>query len=143
MHSTTQRLLSTVKAGSGGARGRGRQLRTSVRTRHTSVPSCSITLRLSISLGKISEKCFLPRPDSSARSVRDHKTSESIPWRYNLLRAVNIVGVKALVEAPQRLLRALHRAIRRAHGSSGWFYARVFARIVRREQNFVLAGLPA
>ena len=62
---------------------------------------------------------------------------------YNLLRVVNIVGVKALVEALRRLLRALHRAMRRTHGSKDWLYARLFALTVRREQNFVTAGLPA
>ena len=62
---------------------------------------------------------------------------------YNLLRAINIVGVKALVEALRRRLRALARASRRAHDSKGGFYARVFTLIARREQNFVAAGLPA
>ena len=42
---------------------------------------------------------------------------------YNLLRVMNIVGVKALVEALRRRLRALARALQRAHGSRGWFYA--------------------
>ena len=62
---------------------------------------------------------------------------------YNLLRAVNIVGVKALVEALRRRLRTLARAARRVHGFRGWFYARVFALNTRRKQNFVAVGLPA
>ena len=62
---------------------------------------------------------------------------------YNLLRVINIVGVKALVEALRRRWRALAYALQRAHGFRGWFYARMFARIVRREQNLVAAGLLA
>ncbi len=61
----------------------------------------------------------------------------------NLLRAVSIVGVKALVEALRRRLRALARALQRAHGLRGWFYARLFALIARREKDFVAAGLLA
>ncbi len=61
----------------------------------------------------------------------------------NLLRAVSIVGVKALVEALRRRLRALARATRRAHDPGAWFYARRFALIARREQNSTVAGLPA
>ena len=59
----------------------------------------------------------------------------------NLLRAVNIVGVQKLVEALRR--RAFAEAIRRIYGSRGWSYARVFARIVYRAQNFVVADLLA
>ena len=62
---------------------------------------------------------------------------------YNLLRVINLVGVKALVEALRRRLRALARALQRAHGFRGWFYARLFALIAHREQNFIPAGLPA
>ena len=62
---------------------------------------------------------------------------------YNLLRVMNIVGVKALVEVLRRRLRALARALRCAHGFKGWLYVRVFALNARREQNFVAAGLPA
>ena len=59
---------------------------------------------------------------------------------YNLLRAINIVGVKALVEALRRRWRALVRAIERAHDPGGRFYGDVFARIVHREQNFATAA---
>ena len=62
---------------------------------------------------------------------------------YNLLRVMNIVGVQKLVEALRRRLRALARAVRCAHGSRGWFYARVCASTVYRKQNFVAAGLLA
>ena len=62
---------------------------------------------------------------------------------YNLLRVMNIVGVKALVKALRRRLRALARPLRCAQDSTDWFYARMFARIVRREQNFIPAGLLA
>ena len=62
---------------------------------------------------------------------------------YNLLRVMNIVGVKALVEALRRLLRALYRAIRRADDLRGRFYARVFLSTARHEQNFLLANLTA
>ena len=62
---------------------------------------------------------------------------------YNLLRVMNIVGVKALVEALRRRLRALARALRCAHDSTPWFYARVFTSDTRREQNFVAADLLA
>ena len=62
---------------------------------------------------------------------------------YNLLRVMNIVGVKALVEALRRRLRALAGALRCIHDFRGWFYARVFARIVRHEKNSVSACLPA
>ena len=62
---------------------------------------------------------------------------------YNLLRVINIVGFKALVEALRRRLRALARVPRCAHGFRGWFYALRFALIARREQNFIAAGLPA
>ena len=62
---------------------------------------------------------------------------------YNLLRVINIVGVQKLVEALRRRLRALAKALQRAHGFRGWFYARVFAPTGCREQNFVAAGLPA
>ncbi len=62
---------------------------------------------------------------------------------YNLLRVMNIVGVKALVEALRRRWRALAKALRCTHDLRGWFYARVFARIMRREQNFGAAVLLA
>ena len=62
---------------------------------------------------------------------------------YNLLRVMNIVGVKALVEAIGRLLHALYRAIRRTDDLGGRFYVRVFALTTRHEKNFVPAGLPA
>ena len=62
---------------------------------------------------------------------------------YNLLRVINIVGVKALVKALRRRWRALGRPCGCAHDLRGWFYGGVFARIVRREKNFVGAGLPA
>ena len=62
---------------------------------------------------------------------------------YNLLRVMHIVGVKALVEARRRRLRTFARALRCTHDLGGWFYARVFARIVCREQNFAAAGLLA
>ena len=62
---------------------------------------------------------------------------------YNLLRVMNIVGVKSLVEALRRRLRALARALRRTHGFRGWFYARVCALTARREQNLVAASLLA
>ena len=59
---------------------------------------------------------------------------------YNLLRVMNIVGVKALVEALRRRWRALARALWCAHSFRGRFYARRFALIARREQNLVAAG---
>ncbi len=59
---------------------------------------------------------------------------------YNLLRVLNIVGVQKLVKALRRRLRAPARAIQGVHDLGDWFYARVFARIVRGEQNFVAAG---
>ena len=62
---------------------------------------------------------------------------------YNLLRVMNIVGVKALVEALRRRLRALATAPRRTHDLMDRFYARVFASNVCREQKLVPAGLPA
>ena len=62
---------------------------------------------------------------------------------YNLLRAINIVGVKGLVEAFGRLLHALCRAIRRADDLRGRFYARVLLATARHEQNFLLASLAA
>ena len=62
---------------------------------------------------------------------------------YNLLRAMNIVGVRKLVEALRRRLRALARALRYIHGFQGGFYARVLAWIVRHEQNRAAAGLLA
>ena len=62
---------------------------------------------------------------------------------YNLLRAVNIVGVKALVEALRRRLRALAKALRRTHNVGGCFYGYVLALNARREQNFIAAGLLA
>ena len=58
---------------------------------------------------------------------------------YNLLRAINIVGVRALVEALRRRFRALAGASRCAQDRGSWLYARVFARTVRREQNFAVA----
>ena len=62
---------------------------------------------------------------------------------YNLLRVINLVGVKALVEALRRRWRALAWAIRCDHDLEGWFYARVFTSTICREQNFVAAGLLA
>ncbi len=62
---------------------------------------------------------------------------------YNLLRVINIAGVKALVEALRRRWRALARAIWLAHDFSGWFYVRGFAQVARYEQNLVPASLPA
>ncbi len=62
---------------------------------------------------------------------------------YNLLRAVNIVGVQKLVKALRRRLRALTRALRYIHGFQGGFYARVLVWIVRHEQNRAAAGLLA
>ena len=62
---------------------------------------------------------------------------------YNLLRVINIVGVKALVEALRRRLRTLATDLRCARGFAGWFYARVFAHLVRCEQNFATAALLA
>ena len=50
---------------------------------------------------------------------------------YNLLRVMNIVGVKALVDALLRRLRALAGALRCTRSFSDWFYALVFARVVR------------
>ena len=60
---------------------------------------------------------------------------------YNLRRVMNIVGVRALVEALRRRLRALAEAYRCAHDRGSWFYARAFARIVRRERNLVAASM--
>ena len=62
---------------------------------------------------------------------------------YNLLRVMNIVGVKALVEALWRLLHALHRAIRCAHGFRSGFYVHVFASTARQTKNLGLVGLHA
>ncbi len=62
---------------------------------------------------------------------------------YNLLRVMNIVGVKALVEALRRLLHALRRAIRRAHGFRSGVYARVVASTARQMKSLATAGLPA
>ena len=62
---------------------------------------------------------------------------------YNLLRVMNIVGVKRLVEAVGRLLHALYRAVRRTDDLRGRFYVRVFALTVRHEKNFLPATLPA
>ena len=62
---------------------------------------------------------------------------------YNLLRVMNIVGVKALVEAFGRFLHVLYRTIRRTDDLRGRFYVRVFAQIIRHEKNFLPASLPA
>lgn len=62
---------------------------------------------------------------------------------YNLLRVMNIVGVRGLVEALGRLLRALRRATRRRQGFAGWFCCLVVASTARRKKNLRLAGLPA
>ena len=62
---------------------------------------------------------------------------------YNLLRVINIVGVKALVEALRRLLRVLGRVARRNQGFAGWLCGLVGAANGRREKNLGLAGVPA
>ena len=47
------------------------------------------------------------------------------------------------MEALRRRLRALAEALSVTNGFKGGFYARVFAWIVHRAQNFAATGLPA
>lgn len=62
---------------------------------------------------------------------------------YNLLRAINIVSIKTLVEALRRRLRAFAGAAWRVYDLGGWFYACPFAWRARCESNFVAVGLLA
>lgn len=54
---------------------------------------------------------------------------------YNLLRVMNLVGVKALVETLRRRLRALAEAVRPVHDLGAWFYVRVLASAACRSKT--------
>ena len=62
---------------------------------------------------------------------------------YNLLRVINLVGVKGLVEACGRLLCALHRAARRCQDPAGWFDRLTVALAALGEENLSAVSLPA